>query len=83
MIGHPFDTIKTKMQVQQGFESSQLNAIRTLWSEAGIRGFYKGSMPALIGCVINRAGFFTSYEIAYSNLEYERMIKAIPCSGGI
>ena len=40
--GHPFDTIKTKMQAQTGFENQGMfkSFIRTLKAD-GIRGLYR------------------------------------------
>lgn len=42
MTGHPFDTIKTKMQAQPGFEKQGMfrSFGKTLKSE-GIRGLYR------------------------------------------
>lgn len=42
VVGHPFDTIKTKMQGQVGFESSSM--VQTFWKTLktqGIRGLYR------------------------------------------
>ena len=41
-VGHPFDTIKTKMQAQRGFESEGMvrSFVKTVKTQ-GIRGLYR------------------------------------------
>ena len=42
VVGHPFDTLKTKMQGQVGFESSGM--VQTFWKTLkaqGVRGLYR------------------------------------------
>ena len=41
-VGHPFDTIKTKMQAQRGFESEGMvrSFVKTVKTR-GIRGLYR------------------------------------------
>ena len=41
-VGHPFDTVKTKMQGQHGFEkNSMLRVAYTTVKNEGIRGLYR------------------------------------------
>jgi len=62
VVGHPFDTIKVRLQTQ--FEGSQAYkgtwdaCVRTLRVE-GVRGFYKGVQSPLLGeGVFNAWQFF-------------------------
>ncbi|PNW71340.1 hypothetical protein CHLRE_16g650200v5 [Chlamydomonas reinhardtii] len=64
---HPFDVIKTRLQVQDGASSGQqyknaLDACRTVLKQEGWRSFYKGLTPALIGSGVAWAAYFHIYE---------------------
>lgn len=64
-VGHPFDTVKTKMQAQSGFESqSMLKTFGKTLREQGVRGLYRGCLPPLMG-----SGLFRSTQFAgkYAN----------------
>jgi len=67
MAGHPFDTIKTKMQAQSGFESQGMiqSFMKTLRAE-GIRGLYRGCVPPLWGSGIYRSTQFAVFESVYT-----------------
>jgi solute carrier family 25 carnitine/acylcarnitine transporter 20/29 len=84
-LGHPFDTIKTKMQAQTGFENrSMLLSFKKTLQSQGIRGLYRGCIPPLFGSGIYRSTQFGAYEATYTYLgnhscgRYE-----IPFSGGL
>lgn len=85
-VGHPFDTIKTKMQAQKGFESSSMYSsfIKTLKAQ-GIRGLYKGCLPPLMGSGIFRSAQFAVFEGVYTYLDkYETFGKReIPFTCGL
>ncbi|KAG2441614.1 hypothetical protein HXX76_003234 [Chlamydomonas incerta] len=64
---HPFDVIKTRLQVQDGASSGQqyknaFDACRTVLRQEGWRSFYKGLTPALIGSGVAWAAYFHIYE---------------------
>lgn len=51
LIGHPFDTIKTRMQLNN---ISSKNVIKDIVKNEGIKALYKGSItPLLSGCIQN------------------------------
>ena len=52
LVGHPFDTIKTKMQAQKGFESSGMvnTFVRTLKTQH-IAGLYRYLFEIIIKCM--------------------------------
>jgi len=67
MAGHPFDTIKTKMQAQVGFEDQSMirSFMKTLKAE-GIIGLYRGCVPPLWGSGIYRSTQFAVFEAVYT-----------------
>ena len=93
LVGHPFDTIKTKMQVQSGMMAvdskskgpSYIETIKKVYkTENGLRGFYKGWFPPLCGSIIFRSLQFAVYETFYTFAEkYPQTHEHIPMSGGI
>ena len=66
-VGHPFDTIKTKMQAQRGFETTNMfrSFVATVKSQ-GIRGLYRGCLPPLFGSGIYRSAQFAVFEAMYT-----------------
>ncbi|EDO31843.1 predicted protein [Nematostella vectensis] len=84
-VGHPFDTIKTKMQAQAGFEKTSMikSFIKTVKTQ-GIRGLYRGCVPPLWGSGIYRSTQFAVFEAAYTFLSHHRTCtKEIPFTGGL
>ncbi|KAK2567275.1 Acyl-coenzyme A diphosphatase NUDT19 [Acropora cervicornis] len=82
-VGHPFDTIKTKMQAQKGFEHEGMirTFARTVKAQ-GIRGLYKGSIPPLWGSGIYRSTQFAVFEALYTYFNgFGR--QEIPLTGGL
>ena len=87
MIGHPFDSIKTRMQADpiyhnQNFRQTVVQIYRT---NGILNGFYRGFIPPLIGSMAFRGLQFSVYAGAYSF--YERNCSyfntPIPYSGGL
>ena len=65
--GHPFDTIKTKMQAQPGFERvGMVNAFAKTFRAEGVRGLYRGCVPPLWGSGIFRSAQFAVFEAIYT-----------------
>ena len=83
-VGHPFDTVKTKMQAQSGFETQ--NMFRTFSKtvhEQGIRGLYRGCLPPLFGSGIYRSVQFAVFEGAYTYMDVPFARYELPFTGGI
>lgn len=67
---HPFDTIKTRLQVADGTAANRAYAYRSVFSallsiqrrEGILRGLYKGALPAVIGSSLSWAVYFESYQ---------------------
>ena len=57
LVGHPFDTIKTKMQVQAEYlgEPGYIECIRKVYKADGLIGYYRGVVPPLAGGVVYRS----------------------------
>eukprot|EP00026_Physarum_polycephalum_P013593 Phypoly_transcript_14010.p1 GENE.Phypoly_transcript_14010~~Phypoly_transcript_14010.p1 ORF type:complete len:303 (-),score=26.70 Phypoly_transcript_14010:18-926(-) len=58
--GHPFDTIKVRMQTQQGTEGAISTFTRTVRNE-GILAVYKGVTSPLVGMMFETAVLFVVY----------------------
>jgi solute carrier family 25 (mitochondrial carnitine/acylcarnitine transporter), member 20/29 len=67
VVGHPFDTIKTKMQADPGYSKlTTAQSCRSLFTQQGIRGFYSGAIPPLIGSSMFRSVQFAVYGATYA-----------------
>ena len=63
LVGHPFDTIKVRMQTGSKYKGC-LDCFNNIIKYEGIRGLYSGIIPPLIGQSIFRSSvFFTNYYI--------------------
>ena len=68
LVGHPIDTIKNKMQAQEGYEAK--DALRTMFTTLrtqGIIGLYRGALPQFIGSMCFRSVQFAAYHSAYNS----------------
>ena len=87
LVGHPFDTIKTKMQAQnEHFKSHSgvLQTTRNVWQKEGLVGFYRGCIPPFFGSIIFRSLQFSIFELFYTKWEQnERLKQTIPYTFGL
>ncbi|XP_067677827.1 mitochondrial substrate carrier family protein S-like [Haliotis asinina] len=83
-VGHPFDTLKTKMQAQVGFEKTNMiqTFLQTLKTQ-GVRGLYRGCIPPLWGSGIYRSTQFAVFEGMYTLLDTPGWRNEVPGSGGV
>ena len=74
IIGHPFDTVKTKLQAQSGFGGSMgtAQACGSIWRAEGLLGFYRGCLPPMWGSAVYRSAQFAVYETLH------RQLSAVP-----
>lgn len=56
---HPFDTVKTRIQTSGG---SIISSARKIYSELGIKGFYRGILPPTAGFAMEKFIVFGVYE---------------------
>ena len=66
LVGHPFDTVKTKMQAQTGFAGGMRSTMSRIVSTEGLLGFYHGCIPPLWGSAIYRSAQFAVYDLLYT-----------------
>lgn len=77
IVSCPLDVIKTKLQAQGGFKLSKgglsvsrsayhgvSGTARTIWTEEGLRGMYRGLGPMLLGYIPTWAVYLTVYNKA-------------------
>ena len=87
IVGHPFDTVKTKMQAQTQhmnykvrYRTTLLNIIR----QEGFLGLYKGGGINAAGVITQRSFVQGSFELFYTKWENDPVMnKAIPYSNGL
>ena len=80
----PFDTIKTKMQAQKGFEKlNMVNSFSVVLKKEGIRGLYRGCVPPLWGSGIYRSIQFSAFEASYTYLDNPFGKSKIPLTNGL
>ena len=80
VVGHPFDTVKTKMQTQSGFTNSgALASARQILSSEGAVGFYRGCLPPMWGSAVYRSAQFAVYDLLYAEAErYPAALEHVP-----
>lgn len=84
IVGYPFDTIKTKMQAQSGFENSNMlrSFLKTL-REQGVRGLYRGCIPPIAGFGVFLSAQFATFEATYTYWNTARGRYELPLTGGV
>ena len=85
VVGHPFDTVKTQMQAYGANQKqSPFQVARSIYQTAGIRGFYAGFIPPLLGSAVHRGAQFSAYAGAYAYCqEYPFLASEIPFTFGL
>jgi len=69
LVGHPFDTTKTRLQVApRGYYKSTLDCVRHTIRDEGFLGFYSGMSSPLLGQMVFRALSFTTFHETLSYL---------------
>ncbi|KAJ3235598.1 hypothetical protein HDU81_000298 [Chytriomyces hyalinus] len=85
-VGHPFDTIKTKMQAQHGHVEGggMIQSFKRIWtSEGGFLGLYRGVLPPLLGSGLYRSVQFAVYEALYTKWDSNGWTTPIPGTQGL
>ena len=84
VVGHPFDLVKTKMQTTY-HHSSLTHCVQDIYRTEGVRGFYRGFVPPLIGSIAFRSVLFSTYSGTYSYCarNYPSLQQPIPYTGGL
>eukprot|EP00798_Chlamydomonas_sp_ICE-L_P006959 gene6959-2230_t len=69
LILHPFDVLKTRLQVQDGLQGQSatyrgaVHAVQRMWQQEGVRAFYQGLTPAVVGSGVAWSSYFYAYEL--------------------
>ena len=66
VVGHPFDTVKTKMQAQAGFTGGATATAKRIFATDGFAGFYRGCLPPMWGSAVYRSAQFAVYDLLYN-----------------
>jgi solute carrier family 25 carnitine/acylcarnitine transporter 20/29 len=84
IVGHPLDTIKTKLQADSRYQSmTTYRAALMIAREGGIPGFYRGFIPPLVGSTFFRSIQFASYGATVTYCKDEDHILRMLKIGGI
>jgi solute carrier family 25 carnitine/acylcarnitine transporter 20/29 len=86
VVGHPTDTIKTKMQAQAGHFESKSNWIKIckeVYKADGLVGFYRGAFYPFFGSCLYRSTQYAVSDTVFNYFaDHEVMAKDIPFTGG-
>ena len=69
VVGHPFDTVKTKMQAQTNYmdyRSNYRSTVMKVVKNEGLFGFYRGCAVNATGVVIQKSFVQASFETFYT-----------------
>ena len=82
LVGHPFDTVKTRMQVLNVRSAS--TALKHILKDSGIRGLHSGMVPMLLGSAVFRSAQFSAYSFGFAKSQEldSSFGEAIPNTGG-
>lgn len=87
LVGQPLDTVKTLMQTQASYAGERGANTVTTWRpwllKIGIKGLYKGSVPAFTGSIAFRSVQWAAYNGTYDHLNSEFYQQTLPCTGGL
>ncbi|SGZ56924.1 CIC11C00000001237 [Sungouiella intermedia] len=84
-VGHPFDTVKVRLQTSEGRFKGPMDCVWQTFKAEGIKGFYKGFTPPLVGWVLMDSVMLGSLHL-YRRLLKENVYhdeKKLPLSGHI
>lgn len=67
--GHPFDTLKTRIQMDN---THLMHTVRNIWINEGMRGYYKGLAAPLASVPALNAIIFASFELSKRAIQIAR-----------
>lgn len=72
IVGHPLDTIKTKMIAQTKHMGKQVGYVETLksvYTNEGMLTMYRGALSAGVGSIVFRSTGFSAFELFFTRWE--------------
>lgn len=84
-VGHPFDTVKVRLQTSEGRFKGPMDCVMQTYKAEGLRGFYKGFTPPLVGWVLMDSVMLGSLHL-YRRLVKEHLYpdeKKLPLAGHV
>ena len=84
LVGHPFNLVQTRMQADVAFKNSgAIATARTIMKTEGLRGFWRGLIPPLMGSTAYRGVLFSAYSAAFAACKETPLSKPLPLTGGL
>lgn len=85
VVGHPLDTVKTKMQVVKDYKGQNMtNSVKLLYKLEGVKGFFRGIIPPILGGSLFRSAQFAAFEALYTKLDKHPIYAhSIPFTAGL
>lgn len=77
-VGHPFDTVKLRLQMAQGNFSGALDCTTQTIQKEGVRGLYRGMMSPLATVPLANAVVFGTYGQAKTFLQSRHLDQTTP-----
>lgn len=77
LLCHPLDTCKAKLQAEVSFKGFRDVIVKTLKND-GIRGFYQGIGPVIVGGIPGVCVYIGSYEYCKAYLDNEKSLDKYP-----
>lgn len=90
LVGHPFDTVKTRMQthapdlLSKSSHPGYFETVKRIYTREGPLAFYKGCIPPFMGSVLYRSVQFSVFEAFYTMWDQNDSMKnSIPLTSGL
>lgn len=84
LVGHPFNLVQTRMQADSAFRNSgAIATARDIMKTEGLRGFWRGLVPPLMGSTAYRGVLFSAYSAAFAACKGTPLSNPLPLTGGL
>ncbi|KAL1455576.1 hypothetical protein WDU94_009660 [Cyamophila willieti] len=81
-VGQPMDTVKVKMQTYPHLYSSMVDCCKKVWTHEGVvRGFYAGTIPAILANVAENSVLFACYGLCQKLVSFTTNTKNVEDMG--
>lgn len=84
IVGHPLDTVKTKMIADKAYHNATFReTVLGTYRLEGLRGFYRGFVPPLVGSMIYRGAGLVPTVGHIRRARNFPLLRDIPLTGGL